>query len=553
MSVKAKLQERFGESLKFQETLDRLPTYQVPTDKLLEVAQFAKESLGMDMLVDLCGVDHPEDKERFEVVVHLLNTQSLERLRFKIRAPQENPKVPSLYPIWKGADWFEREAYDMFGITFEGHPDLRRILTGDYFKGHPLRKDYPADKRWRCTSEDLKRSIETPESDDFETVVLNMGPTHPATHGTFRIIVRLDGEKILWADTEIGYLHRCFEKMSETHTYQQVIPYTDRLNYCSSILNNVGYARAVEQMLGIEVPPRAQVIRVILGEFSRIIDHAVCLGTNLVDLGALTNYWYFYQIREEVYTLIEKTCGARLTTSYTRIGGLAKDVEEDFVLMCQQLLQRIPTFLADVEKLVNKNRIFQDRTMGVGAMTPEEAIAWGWTGPVLRACGVPYDVRKAYPYYDYDQYDWDVPIGSHGDTYDRYLVRMEEIRQSLKIIEQALKRLEPGSIMVDDPRVHLPDKDEVYNTMEGLIYHFEKVMFGLKPPKGEFYSFTEGANGELGFYIVSDGSPHPYRIKVRPPCFAIYQAFRHMLQGHMVPDVVAILGSLNIIAGELDR
>lgn len=551
------LNDRFGDAITEESVLDGMPTFRVPANNIQEVCRFLKEEeqTGMDMLMDLVGMDYPErNGNRFEVVYHLYSTKKNQRLRLKTMCAEEDPRVPSVIDVWIGADWMEREAYDMYGIRFDGHPDLRRLLTGEYFKGHALRKDYPPGRRHPVPEEEIYiPPLDKEDRDEFETLDLNIGPTHPATHGTFRVMARLDGEKIIWADTEIGYLHRCFEKMSETHTYQQVCPYTDRLNYCSSFLNNVGYSKTIEEMLGLTIPERAQVIRVILGEFSRIMDHAVCLGANLVDIGALTNYWYYFQIREEIYGLLEKCCGSRLTTAYTRIGGLAKDVPEDFVENCEHLLKIIPPFINDVDKIVTKNRIYQIRTMGVGPISAEDAVAWSWTGPCLRAAGVPFDVRKAFPYYDYDKYEWEVPVGTTGDTYDRYTVRMEEMRQSLKIIRQALDRLPDGPVLVDDPRINLPDKGEVYNTMEGLIYHFEKVMFGLKPPVGEVYGYSEGANGELGFYVVSDGTTKPYRVRCRPPCFMIYQAFRKMLEGHMMADVVAILSSLNIIAGELDR
>lgn len=546
MSFKEFLKNKYTEI----QTLDKIPTFLVPKEGIVEVAKFVKEN-DFDFLMDLCGVDFPENEERFEVVYLFFSSKNYERIRLKVRTKD---KVPSIVKIYKGADWFEREVYDMFGVQFEGHPDLRRILTGDYFKGHPLRKDYPAGKRWKVLEEDVyKPSIESDEEKELEEILINIGPSHPSTHGTFRLLAKLDGEVIRWMDAEIGYLHRCFEKMSETHIYQQVIPYTDRLNYCSSFLNNVGYCKAVEEMLSIEIPERAKLIRVILGELSRIMDHLVCLAANIVDIGALTNYWYLFQPREEIYGILEKCCGARLTVSYCRIGGLSKDVPEDFKEMVEYVLKITPPLLNDVDKLVSGNPIFLKRTMNVGKISPEDAIAYGWTGPCLRAAGVPYDVRKAYPYYFYDEFDWDIPVGSAGDTYDRYQVRMEEMRQSLKIVKQAIERLKPGPVVVDDPRILLPPKKEVYNTMEGLIYNFEKVMFGLKVPKGEYYGFTEGANGELGYYIVSDGTTKPYRVRVRPPCFAIYQAFPKMMVGQMVADSVAVLGSLNIIAGELDR
>jgi NADH dehydrogenase I D subunit len=390
--------------------------------------------------------------------------------------------------------------------------------------------------------------VQTPDR-----VIVNVGPSHPATHGTFRVTCVLEGERIVDSYTQIGYLHRCFEKMAETHTYTQVIPFTDRLNYCSAFMNNVGYCMAVEKLLGIEIPRRAMYVRVILSEFSRIIDHLVCVTTNLVDLGAITNFWYGFTVREMIYTLLEKCCGARLTVNYARIGGLQDDVPKDFLAECKTLLAALPRFYDDIAALNTRNRIFHERTRGVGPMSPESAKAWGWTGPCLRASGVAYDIRKAEPYYEYDTFDFDIPVGTAGDTYDRYLVRMEEIRQSARIIEQAIEGLPEGDFIVRDRRIALPPKDDVYTNIEALMDHFKLIMHGILPPPGQLYLATEAANGELGFYVISDGGKKPYRLGCRAPCFAIFQAFDEMLKGCYVADLVAILGSLNIVAGELER
>lgn len=382
---------------------------------------------------------------------------------------------------------------------------------------------------------------------------LNLGPSHPATHGTLRIFVHLDGEIIRDMKLEIGYLHRCFEKMSETHTWNQVIPFTDRLNYVSAMMNNIGYVMAVEKLLGIEVPKRCQRIRVIMAELSRIVDHLVCIGTNAVDVGALTCFWYFFRERENIYDLFESVCGARLTTSYTRVGGLYRDLPEGWEEWCRKVIREIPRTLDDVEGLLTHNRIWIDRTKGVAPISAQDALEYGFTGPCLRAVGVPYDVRKAHPYYDYDQFDWKMILQSEGDTYSRYLVRMGEMRESLKIVEQVLNDLPKGPVNVDDWSIVLPPKEAVYNSIEGLMAHFKLIMHGIKPPVGEVYSCTEAANGELGFFVVSHGEGRPYRVRCRPPCFAIYQAFPKMCIGQTVSDAVAALGSLNIVAGELDR
>jgi NADH dehydrogenase I D subunit len=388
----------------------------------------------------------------------------------------------------------------------------------------------------------------------FETQTLSIGPSHPATHGIVHIVARLDGERITRAETQIGYMHRCFEKMSETHTWNQVIPYCDRLNYVSSMINGVGYVRTVEKMLGIEVPDRGRLVRTILSEFSRIMDHCVDIGANLVDIGGLTNFWYLYQPRESIYGLLEACCGARLTVSYVRVGGLAIDVPDDFVPRCRALLESIPKFLDDVEKLVTRNRIVRNRLGGTGVVTKEQAIGWGFTGPMLRSTGVTYDVRRSRPYDFYDRFDWDIPIATDGDNYSRYLVRMEEMRQSLAIIRQALDIFPAsGPVNSDDWHVVLPPKDAVYHDMESLIFHFKLIMEGIRVPRGERYDWIEGANGELGFYAISEGGPGPYRLKVRPPCFPIAAAFEHIVVGGTVSDAIATLGTLNIVAGELER
>ena len=537
-----------------------MPAFRVDRGALPALARHLKSDPALDfkLLLDVCGVDYPGRDERFEVVYHAASLDRGQRIRLKVPVSEADPVVPSLVGVWRAADWFEREAFDMFGIRFEGHPNLKRILCHLAFQGHALRKDYDPGQRWllRETEQDDMPAWakEHPEDGDhFETQVLNLGPSHPATHGTLRTVVRLDGEIITRAEVEIGYLHRCFEKMAESHTWNQVIPYTDRLNYCSAMMNGVGYALAVEKMLGVPAPPRAQTIRLILSELSRIMDHIVDIGANLNDLGAMTPFLYMYEAREEIYSLLEACCGSRLTMSYVRIGGLSHDVPHDFADSVRYLLKRIPTLVADMETLITENRIFRDRTEGIGKLSAEDAVDWGWTGPCLRACGVAYDVRKAYPYLGYETYDFKVPVSHGGDTYARYLVRVEEIKQSLALVEQALGRLAPGPIIVDDHNVALPPKEKVYTEMESLIWHFKLIMEGMKVPAGEAYGFSEGANGELGYYIVSDGGGKPYRIKVRPPCFAIFQAYPHMLAGHTVSDAVAMLGSFNVIAGELDR
>jgi NADH dehydrogenase I D subunit len=386
-----------------------------------------------------------------------------------------------------------------------------------------------------------------------EPMLVNIGPTHPATHGTFRIYCQLDGETIEKAGVDVGYLHRGFEKIVETKQYTQVIPYTDRLNYCSGLTNNVAYCKAVERMLGLEIPDRTQIIRVIIMEIQRIMDHMVCVGTNIVDIGALTNFWYFYNARERLNDVIEALSGARLTYSYTRVGGLAWDLPDGWRENVKDALKEVPKSISDVRGLVAKNRIFQDRTRGVGMINEKDAISYGWTGPCLRATGCDHDLRKVEPCYHYDEFDFDIPVGANGDVYDRMIVRIAEMEESYKIITQCIDNIPDGPINVDDKRVTLPPKQKVHTTMEGLINHFKIIMEGFEPPPGRIYDATETPNGELGFYIISDGSGHPYRIKVRPPCFYTMNTLKYLIEGGMVADIVAILGGLNVIAGELDR
>lgn len=393
----------------------------------------------------------------------------------------------------------------------------------------------------------------TREMLDGDRMIVNLGPSHPTTHGTLRIILELEGETIVQATPEIGYLHRGVEKLGENLSYQQFIPLTDRLNYCSSIMNNVGYACAVEKLLGIEIPKRAQQIRVLMSELARVADHIVCVGVNAVDIGAFTAFLYLFKQRETAYDLFEMAAGQRLHTSFTRIGGLFRDIPEGFVPLAERFLVECEAAVDECERLLTHNPIWHDRTKGIGAISPEDAVNWGYTGPCLRAAGVPQDLRKAQPYLGYETYDFDIPVGTTGDVFDRYLVRIEEMRQSLRIIRQVLDRLEPGPVNVDDPKIALPSKEKVYTRMESLIHHFKLIMHGMEMPVGEVYSATEAANGELGFYIVSDGGKNPYRIRVRPPCLPIFNSFNDQVKGGLIADAVAVLGAMNIIAGELDR
>ncbi|MCS6991534.1 MAG: NADH-quinone oxidoreductase subunit D [Chitinophagales bacterium] len=389
-----------------------------------------------------------------------------------------------------------------------------------------------------------------------ETITLNIGPTHPATHGVFQNIVEVDGERIIKGEATIGYIHRAFEKIAEHRPYYQITPLTDRLNYCSAPINNMGWHITCEKLLGIRIPKRVDYLRVIIMELARIADHIICNSILGVDTGAYSGYLYLFQFREKIYEIWEEICGSRLTTNIGRIGGLERDFNDIAWRKLDEFLKEFPRTLRDFEKLFTRNRIFLDRTVGVGAISAERALNYGFTGPNLRACGVDYDVRVFNPYSSYEDFDFQIPVGRHGDTYDRFIVRNEEMWQSLSIIKQAVQKLEQlpdkTSFHADTPHYYLPPKEEVYTSMEALIYHFKIVMGEIPVPKGEIYQAVEGANGELGFYLISEGGRTPYRLHFRRPCFIYYQAFPEMVQGQLVSDAIITLSSLNVIAGELD-
>ncbi|MBT44865.1 MAG: NADH-quinone oxidoreductase subunit D [Deltaproteobacteria bacterium] len=391
------------------------------------------------------------------------------------------------------------------------------------------------------------------ESLHSEHMVLNMGPSHPATHGTVEFKVTLDGETIVDLEVEIGYLHRGFEKSCEKGTWEQAFPYTDRLNYCSAIINNVAYAMAVEKLLGVESTERCQYIRVITSELSRMADHYTNIGAGALELGGYSAFLYFVEARELVWDLLEKVCGARLTSNYVRIGGLKNDLPPNFEQDLQEVFKECRKLFHDVDTLLRKNRIFLDRMRDIGGISTEEAIAYGFTGPCLRACGMEYDVRKAQPYLVYDRLDFEIPTGTTGDNFDRYLVRMEEINQSMRLVEQCLKEMPEGPVNIDDPLIRQASKDKVYSKMEELIDLFILVSEGVKPPKGEVYLPTEGANGELGFYLVSDGTGKPLKCRVRPPCFALTQAMPRLCKGSLLADIIPTFDQINLIGGECDR
>jgi NADH-quinone oxidoreductase subunit D len=388
-----------------------------------------------------------------------------------------------------------------------------------------------------------------------ELMTVNMGPSHPAMHGTVRIVLTVDGERIVDGDVQPGYLHRCFEKESEHATYTQVFPYTDRLNYVSPMINNVGWAMAVEKLLGLtaKIPRRAEYVRVIVSEMSRMTDHLTCIGASAMELGAFTAFLYFLKAREWLYELLEKVSGARLTHSYVRVGGVVNDLPAGFHDDMTLALDKIEGVMVEVDDLLTNNKIFYDRMVGIGAMSREVAIATGCVGPIARACGVDYDVRRDHPYSIYPEVEFDVPLGTTGDCLDRYLVRVEELKQCTRILRQCLKQIPDGPVMVDDHRVALPPKAATYNTIESMIRHFKHIMDGIKVPAGEAYTFVEGGNGELGFYIVADGTGRPYKAYVRSPSFVHLSTAAQLIHGHLIADIVPIFGMINMIGGECDK
>ena len=526
-------------------------------------------ALNCGLLLDVTGIDYKDYPEpartRFAVVYTLRNWQ--DNYIVQVRCPVEDPEkgVTSATHLWGSANWGERETWDQYGITFQNHPDLRRILNHWQFKGHPLRKDYDIEKGQICTDSDslekeirarlAENGIEESTMKDINTEImfLNLGPSHPATHGAIRILTALDGETVMANVNEIGYLHRGFEKTAENRTYNQIVPLTDRLNYCSSMMNNIAYVKAVESWLGVEITERAQFMRVVLTEFYRVLDHLVCIAANLVDMGGLTNYWYLYNEKEAAYDFISRLTGARLTSSFTRIGGMYRDFYEGWETDLELQLRDIEKGIGDSLSLIETNRIVHDRTQDVCILPAETALSYGFTGPTLRASGVPFDLRKDAPYYNYESFDFEVPVGSKGDIYDRVMIRFEEMFQSIRIIRQAMKSIPGGPVFIKNSRVVLPPKEAVYNNIEGLANHFKLIFEGVKTPPGEWYDSFEAANGELGFHFVSDGSGQPYKLKVRPPCFYIMGGFHKMIEGNMIADAVINLGSINIIGGELDR
>ena len=504
---------------------------------------------GFVMLLDICGLDNlrKEHSKRFECVYHLLDMEEHRRLRLRI--PIDSGEcLPSITDIWKTADWFEREVWDMFGIEFQG-TKKERLLTHKDFVGHPLQKDYDHSRLQKLSAPQNISFEDSPASHHHS---VNIEPFNPVTRGMLKIALELEGETVKKTRLELGHLHRCFEKICEGLSYNQVIPYTDRLNYCSAAMNNIGWCKSVETLMGIEIPDRAKVVRMILAELSRVADHILCIESTATGIGAISHHSLGLRMRGPIYQLFEKLCGARITVSLTRIGGIAQDLDRQWVRECRECANDILKKVMPFERNLTRNRTWLARTK-VCSVPAEDAIEWGYTGPCLRASGVNYDIRKASPYYFYQDIDFEIPLGINGDCYDRYLVRIEEIKQSLKMVLQLLDNIPIGSIMSDDERVALPEKQKVYSDRNSFLKHLDRIQQGILPPVGEIYSCTEAANGELGFYIVSDGSAHPYRVKVRPPCFPILQSLPETVHNCFLSDAIISLSSMNAVPGELER
>ncbi len=520
-----------------------VPGIFVPAERLVEVCEYLRDQPGLKFsyLSSITAIDY---LDRFEVVYELRSLERHVDTSVRVAIDRENPVVPSVIGLWKTADFQEREVYDLMGVRFEGHPDLRRILLYPEFDGHPLQKDWhlparPMGVDWTPPAEPhAEVRIETTDNDtrihqhhgaETERLVVNLGPQHPSTHGVFRLVVALDGETIVDADPVMGYLHRGVEKQAEEGTYLQMITATDRLDYLSSMYNNWALAVAVEQLAGIEVPERAQYIRVIVGELQRIASHSVAFGSFTSDIGTyFTPFLYALREREKILDLLNELSGARMTYSYIRPGGVAADLTEGWVGRAAAFLDAFPRQIDEFESLVSGNEIFLARTKGIAVVSPKMAISYGWSGPCLRGSGVDFDLRRDRPYGIYDRFDFDVITEKNGDCFDRYLVRIKEMRESVKIAKQALDALPGGSVQTPVPR-------------------------NLRPPVGEAASHVEAPRGELGFYLVSDGSIAPYRAKIRAGAFVNLGPLRELLLGWKVADAIAILGSIDILLGEVDR
>jgi NADH-quinone oxidoreductase subunit C/D len=577
-TVLDELEERFGAGeIRRQGTRDEIPTLWASRETLPSIARHLKREIAQPykMLYDITAIDERDRVHRdgepaadFTVVYHFFSFDRNEYARVKVALKNDDLRLRTITDLWPSADWYEREIWDMFGIAVDGHPHLERILMPKWWVGHPLRKEHPAratemgpftlplDKEeaeqealhFRPEDWGMRRSKE-----DSDFLFLNIGPQHPGTHGVLRLVLQLDGEVIVDVVPEIGFHHRGAEKMGERQSWHTYIPYTDRVDYLGGVMNNMAYLTAVEKLAGIKVPPRGQVIRVMLCELFRIISHLVWYGTFAQDVGQMSPVFYTFNDRERAFAIIEAICGARMHPNWFRIGGVAQDLPDGWERMFRDFIAYFPPRLKEYDREVMANRIFKARTKGVGVYSLGEAIDWGVTGPNLRSCGFEWDFRKKQPYSGYENFEFDIPTAQHGDCYDRAAVRIEEMRQSLRIIEQCVDRMPDGPYKSLDHLGTPPVKDRTMHDIETLITHFLGVAWGPVVPPGEALGAIEATKGNNGYYLVSDGSTNSYRTRIRTPSFSHIQTLPLLCRGRMVPDLIATLGSLDFVLADIDR
>jgi NADH-quinone oxidoreductase subunit C/D len=577
--VVRELHEQFGaEAFVFQNTLDKVPTLWVPRDKLIDVLAFLRKlPRPFVMLYDLSATDERLRQNRlgmpvedFTVFYHLVSIDRNSDVRIKVALKFDDLKIPTAIGIWPNANWYEREVWDLFGIVFEGHPHLSRILLPRTWEGHPLRKDYPARAtefdpfKLDAAKQDLEQEslLFNPEewgmkrsnkdnTEDF--MFLNLGPNHPSAHGAFRIVLQLDGEEIVDCVPDIGYHHRGAEKMAERQSWHSYIPYTDRIDYLGGVMNNLPYVLAVEKLAGIEVPDRVKTIRVMLAEFFRITSHLLYLGTYIQDVGGMSPVFFMFTDRMKAYDVIEAITGFRMHPAWYRIGGVAHDLPKGWDRLVREFVEWLPARLKEYEKAALQNSILVARSVDVAQYNKDEALAWGVTGPSLRATGVDFDLRKARPYSGYENFEFDVPVGQHGDAYDRAILRLEEMHQSLRIIKQCLENMPAGPYKADHPLTCPPPKERTLQDIETLITHFLSVSWGPIMPAGESCQMIEATKGINSYYLTSDASTMSYRTRIRTPSFPHLQQIPSVINGSMIPDLIAYLGSIDFVMADVDR
>lgn len=562
------MQERFGEAVQQEPQSCDMPSFVVNQSHVKDVLRFlnSEADIRYQRLEDLTAVDESARRQResypdYTLVYNLLSFDPPARLRLKVPLDGPNPAAETVTDIWPSANWYEREAFDLLGVRFEGHPNLRRLIMPPEWEGHPLRKDHPgrATQMPPYTLADAQKNqpldggVFVNDADGQHQLVLNIGPHHVSTHGLIRYIVTLDGEEITSMDMDIGYHHRAAEKIAERQTWHQFIPYTDRIDYLAGAANNLPYVMAVETLAGIKVPERAQVIRVMLSELFRLSNHLVWLGTYAHDVGAMAPNFYVFREREMIMDIVELITGGRLHPSWFRLGGVAADLPEGWKQAVDNFVKVFPRALAEYESLIRHNPIFKARTQGIGRLTLDDAMSWGVSGPNLRSCGLQWDLRKSFPYSGYENFDFEVPTANGGDCYARYLVRVEEMRQSLDIIKQAADNMPAGRHVTDDYRYVIPQRKDMLTDIESLIHHFINVTRGPKMPVGEAYASCEIPRGEQGYYVVSDGVGYSYRTRIRGPGFANVQVMPLISVGETVADLITIIGSFDYILPDIDR